>query len=112
MMVIIQRLFPRHSNRAFIVLLLSFYSCKMTESESNVKKEFFSNGKLKSEIAYINDTVKEGKAIYYYETGSVGRVCFYKKNRIDSLYIEYYPDGTIKKQGMYHLASPLAQIEH
>jgi antitoxin component YwqK of YwqJK toxin-antitoxin module len=67
-----------------------------------LKKEYFRNGKLKHEITYIiNDTTRDGSAIYYYKSGQLGDKCFYLKGRKDGSDTDYYENGVIEEIGMY-----------
>jgi hypothetical protein len=86
-----------------LAYILFFVLCSCTSEEnSSVKREYYPNGKLKSEITYVDDTTKEGKAIFYYESGKVAKESFYKRNMLDSLKKEYNTEGTLIFKGYYY----------
>ncbi len=73
----------------FILVILSifFLSCN-----NNVKKEYWSNGNLKSEKTYVNDTLN-GISSYYFEDGRKQYEYFYEKGVINKYIKKWYPNG-------------------
>jgi antitoxin component YwqK of YwqJK toxin-antitoxin module len=68
-----------------IVFSLAFllYSCR------EAKKEFYSNGKLKS-VVHVKGGKYYGKALFYYHTGDIQLECFYKDDLLQGPLIRYY----------------------
>lgn len=77
-----------------ISLLLLLISC------GKVEKEYFPNGKIKSEVHYRQDK-KNGEAIYYYNNGMVNIRCSYNDDQLDGLFEKSNPDGSINESTHY-----------
>ncbi|MDX2001594.1 MAG: hypothetical protein SFW35_04140 [Chitinophagales bacterium] len=54
-------------------------------------------GNMVSKIEYANDSIKDGKAYYYYPmTDVIHKEITYKMGKAHGTYKEYYPTGTLK----------------
>lgn len=83
----------------FTVAVSLFATCK--NETPNVIKTYYGNGSVRSLISYTNDSIKNGKAVYYYPSGQIKREVFYRSNALDSTFKEYYENGKLKIQGNY-----------
>jgi antitoxin component YwqK of YwqJK toxin-antitoxin module len=77
-----------------LIFLLLVSAC------SKVKKQFYPDGKVLSEITY-RGSKKEGPAKYYYQNGNVEITCIYKNDKLDGLFEKFYPDGRIQEKTNY-----------
>jgi antitoxin component YwqK of YwqJK toxin-antitoxin module len=68
--------------------------------QEEVKKEYWDNGNLKSEIHY-KDGKPEGLATWWYETGEKKSETQYKRGIQDGLEIEWYKSGQKKSKTQY-----------
>ncbi len=105
----------RSSSVLLLVIILLYSACKSenkssTNDTSKLVKTYYLGGEIKSEIYYIDDTIKDGKATFYYKGGSVARKCFYKNDELDSIYIDYYSSGIIKEKGTFEKGSALGSF--
>jgi len=107
--------------KPFIVILFGLLIIGCSLKRDNVhttKNEYYANGKLKSSITYLNDTLKDGEALYYDLAEQPGGRAeylskreFYKKGVIDSISISYYPDGNEKEMIRYYKKYPISYYE-
>ena len=93
-----------------IVPFLFFTSCNNKRNGNILKKEYYPNGNLKTEITYSNDTLKNGSAISYYPNGLVWQKLNYRNGALDSIYIEYFENTKVKEQGMYSNGTPMGSF--
>lgn len=103
----------QQNNSNYIVVLLTLFLLSCGQQENSypvVKEEHYEDGKLKSEITYANDTTKTGAAKYYYKSGQIATLCFYKNNKLDSFYINYHANGNDKEKGYYYLGNTVGSI--
>ena len=63
-------------------------------------KEYYLNGKFKSDAFFI-DGLLQGKSIGYYENGNLQYEDNYKDDELDGLIKEYYENGQIKSEMYY-----------
>lgn len=91
-------------------VLLIVYSCEMPRSrtdsdiqnQSDLSKEFYSNGSLK-EVGALIDSLKQGYWITYDSVGNLQSECVYVNDIINGEFNIYYPNGEPKVIGyMYH----------
>lgn len=80
--------------------ILIFFSCK-NQNAPVVKKEYYDNGKLKSEITYIGNK-KNGRALYYDVNGVIEREEHFTNDQNDSFITEYYANGKIENTTLYY----------
>lgn len=64
--------------------------------EQGILKEYFPNGKLRSEVFYVNGK-KSGIKKGYYETGKLKCIGFYRDDLQDSTWTWFFEDGTISQ---------------
>jgi antitoxin component YwqK of YwqJK toxin-antitoxin module len=77
-----------------IVALAFFPSC------TKVKKEYWTNGQIKSEVHMKGDNY-QGKAVYYFESGGIQLECFYKDNLLQGPFIRYWAFNKKKDEQNY-----------
>ena len=63
-------------------------------------KEYYLNGKFKSDAFFI-DGLLQGKSIGYYENGNLEKEFYYKNAKMDGIQKVYYPDGKIKTEANF-----------
>lgn len=84
-----------------LVLFLIIGGCANNPDETisknghQIRKEFFSNGNLASQCSYINDTIKDGACLRFYETGELKEELNYKNGKKNGLQKEYFENGRI-----------------
>ncbi|MEE4197181.1 MAG: hypothetical protein V2I54_06025 [Bacteroidales bacterium] len=101
----------------------------VSENEARIKKAYYDNGTLKSEITiknkrkngpakkyyttgelhtlvhYVNN-IKEGEAVWYYKNGQPYRITPYKNNRIHGVRKMFYDDGILMAEVPYQMGIP------
>ena len=92
----------------FMIELLFILSCNQ-KGIHIVKKEYYPDGIIKTAITYI-DSLRDGKAISYYENGKIFQEQYYKNGTEDSIFKEYYSNGVLKKQGMYSYGTLMGSV--
>ena len=75
--------------------MLLYISCDSSPVHV-VKTQYYPNGHIRNRITYINDTLRDGKAISYDENGNLDEIAYYIKGESDSVIIIYYPNGGIR----------------
>jgi uncharacterized protein len=68
--------------------------------QPEVAKEYYPNGKLKSETPYL-DGKMSGKRKLYYENGNIQKEESYATGRKEGVFLEYYEDGALKTYETY-----------
>ncbi|MBN2746632.1 MAG: energy transducer TonB [Bacteroidales bacterium] len=60
-------------------------------------------GIIKSEISYsdINNEVKDGVSIFYFNNGNIERKLFYIENQLNDTLFTYHKNGNIKRKDVY-----------
>lgn len=81
------------------------------QSEIELKKYYYSDGRLKAETFYKNGKL-EGIANYYYETGDLKAREFYKNNQLHGLSKWYYESGELKSERYYQDGSLVSRKEY
>jgi antitoxin component YwqK of YwqJK toxin-antitoxin module len=61
---------------------------------------YYEDGTLLMECSYLNDSL-DGKLVRYFETGRMKEMMFYHKNRPDSLYKLWNPQGQLLMECFY-----------
>src|SRR5579859_3408467 len=79
----------------FIIISMFFYGC-----QSNLKKEYYPSGKLKSEIP-IKNGMKSGKGINYNESGTVSSTAMWANDLLNGENIIYNENGKINQINQY-----------
>jgi antitoxin component YwqK of YwqJK toxin-antitoxin module len=114
-----------------------FFSCFIFIAQQSfaqqVKKDYWDNGKVKSEGAYNNASMKVGKWKYYYQNGQLEVIGDYTGNKIDKTievfkssktsalddgnnasarngeWVFYYSDGKVKGKASYQDGCPVGK---
>jgi TonB family protein len=76
------------------ILILIFASISFSQTDS--VKTFYDNGKIKSEINYL-DSVRNGEARFYFDNGNLKKKLNYDNGKVNGLVILYNEDGTPKE---------------
>ncbi|OCX50379.1 hypothetical protein BEL04_21580 [Mucilaginibacter sp. PPCGB 2223] len=69
----------------------------MNDKENGKYQYFFPNGKVQSEVNYLNGEY-DGKYLSYFETGQLRTDREYTKGKLNGLFLSYYPDGKKKRE--------------
>jgi hypothetical protein len=90
-----------------LLYLLLIYSCNNSNEPFDngnhfIKKEFYSNGKLKTEATYINDSVLDGLYKMYFINGNVESESTYKHGKKEGVTKDYYPSGKLMSTTEFH----------
>lgn len=96
--------------RALIIILSVIFGCRNTDNDGFIKREYYSNGALASEIPYNRDTIMQGTAKFFYKNGQLAEEGNFTKGKKNGPYTAYYLDGTIKEQGNFLLDEPLGSF--
>ena len=88
---------PLARTTIWIVILLPmlFSSCS-----GGLKKEYWENGKLKSEVS-MNGALYEGPATWYYPNGNIQTNCSYHLNLLHGKMTRYFEDGKKQLEALY-----------
>jgi TonB family protein len=78
------------------LLFILIYCVTLFAQATQVKKTFYPNGKVESEVTY-KDSVREGEAKFYYENGTLKEERLYVNGRVAGLVKVYYPNGKLKE---------------
>lgn len=81
-----------------------FTNCNTRDNngdDSLLKKEFYSNGKLKSEGIFINDSVKNGWYKTYFETGVIKEEKNYILGKKNGSQKTYFENGSLEKDILF-----------
>lgn len=82
------------NQKFFIIICLAITS--NIYAQQGLIKSYYSNGKLKSEINYI-DNIREGIAKFYYSNGNLEEELNFIDGAIDGVVKEYYENGKLKE---------------
>lgn len=83
-----------------VFVLLLVISLLMSACEnSNIKKEFYSNGNIKSESEYEAGALKQKKI--FFESGKIHYLSEYKNGRLNGQFQEFYESGQLKTDARY-----------
>jgi len=96
-----------HKVILFAALLLC--SCRGRDRQFT-RMQYYTGGHVKSEVGYLDDTIKNGIANYYFgqdHNFSIYMEEFFKNGVLDSTFKEYYPNGLVKEQGMHRYGVPM-----
>ena len=101
-----------------VLLLLSFVAFAFVSCDQGVQRDYYENGKLKSELHYVDgklngecvwyfsngqkvmqanykDDLKEGHSLRWYVNGTLEEDCWYKHGELDSIYRSYSEKGKL-----------------
>jgi TonB family protein len=77
------------------IILLIFCFTFAASAQDGLIKTYFPNGKVETEINYVNK-VREGSAKIYYDNGNLHQEFSYINGKVEGLVKEYYPTGKLK----------------
>lgn len=77
------------------IFLLVFIYAMIVSAQEGLIKTYFPNGKIQSEITYVNK-IREGAAKFYYENGNIRQEFSYINGKVEGLVKEYYENGKLK----------------
>ncbi len=97
--------YPRCMKTKLLTLLLSLtflflFSGSVFGEEPEVKKEYWDNGRLKSETHYKNGK-EEGLETFWYKTGKKKNETHYKNGKENGILKTWDKDGNITFQGNF-----------
>ena len=69
-------------------------------SQSEVKIEYWDNGKILSQVHYKNG-VRDGSCRYYFKNGTMMSEGFYKDGKMSGYWHYFYENGNIYQKGNY-----------
>ena len=72
-----------------------FIFATIISAQEGPVKTYFANGKIQSEITYLNK-IREGEAKFYYENGNIRQEYSYVNGKVEGLVKEYYENGKLK----------------
>lgn len=79
-----------------IIFIITFITSVGINAQNFVKKFYYPDGKLQSQITY-SDTVRDGDAKFYYENGNLKEDRNYVNGRIDGTVKLYHENGTLSE---------------
>ena len=79
----------------FILSLFILGACN-----DGVQKDYWENGKLKSELRYENDKLN-GESVWYTEQGQVMTRAFYKNDTLEGRYQRFHQNGVLEMECWY-----------
>ena len=77
-----------------ICLIIVFF-ISIIRAQEGLVKTYFPNGKIQSEISFVNK-IREGAAKFYYDNGNLRQEFSYINGKVDGLVKEYYESGKLK----------------
>jgi hypothetical protein len=79
--------------RIIIYMFIVFF---ISACDNNLKKEYYDNGNLKSQIHYNSLGEMDGVVKHYYKNGKVSKEIFYTNGKKNGKYTEFYKSGEVK----------------
>ena len=70
------------------------------DGESKEKIEYWDNGKILSQIHYL-DGKRDGSCRYWYKTGQLMSEGFYKNGKMTGNWTSYHENGQLESHGIY-----------
>ena len=77
-----------------LILSVILFSC------TDIKKDFWENGNLRSELSYDAGKLN-GSCTWYYENGQKEQEAFYSDNRLNGIMRRWHPNGRIESEMLY-----------
>lgn len=62
---------------------------------------YYPSGKMRKKLTFLNDKIKDGKCIIYFESGQKQKEFAYKNQKVDGLYVIYFKNGQIDETFNY-----------
>ncbi|HKI79422.1 MAG TPA: TonB family protein [Ignavibacteriaceae bacterium] len=79
-----------------LIISIVFLFSSISFSQATIKKEFYPNGNLESEISY-EDSIRDGEAKFYFENGNSQKELTYVNGRVEGTVKLYYENGKVKE---------------
>ncbi|MFO7827745.1 MAG: hypothetical protein R6V23_03910 [Bacteroidales bacterium] len=73
-------------------------------------KKYYTTGELHTKVNYVNN-IKEGEAVWYYKNGQPYRITQYKNNKITGVRKLFYEDGTLMAEIPYQNNEPVIGLK-
>ena len=78
----------------------------------NVKRDYYENNQLKTEIIYNNEDLKHGICKRWYENGQIAEECTYINGQLDGTFRSWHKNGQLGREsslvdGLFHGISRL-----
>lgn len=73
-------------------------------------KKYYTTGELHTKVNYVNN-IKEGEAVWYYKNGQPYRITQYKNNKITGVRKLFYEDGTLMAEIQYQNNEPVIGLK-
>ncbi|WP_281989689.1 hypothetical protein [Aquimarina aggregata] len=91
-----------------IVVVFLFFSC------DNIKREYYTNGSLKSEYYELEEGIYDGTFKNYYESGNIKSIAKFNKGKLSDTVFNFYDDQDkkIKFLRIYSDSICLKQVEY
>ena len=81
----------------FLLLLAIGVSCR---EEGDVRKTYWENGNLKSELRYKDDEL-DGRCVWYTANGKPQMEVVYRQNKMNGLLRRWYENGNVMEESWY-----------
>lgn len=95
----------------YVVLVISLFTLIGCRGKNGfVKKEYYSTGNLLSEVEYLNDSIKNGVAKFFYKNGQLQEQGTFKNNVKNGEYIAFFESGVVKERGHFRMGKPLGNF--
>lgn len=85
-------------NRVICILLtIILLSCVDANTDKDVVKSYYDNGKLSSELRY-QDGMLNGECVWYYSNGNIKMKSYYDKNVLNGETMMWYENGNLQSR--------------
>lgn len=85
------------------------YTVQNADTIPQMFKEFYPDGKIKTQGAFDVDSNREGKWEAFYEDGKPWSIGFYKKGKSEGKRTVWYASGKKRFEGMYKNGNPTGE---
>lgn len=92
------------------LLVILCISCGEKDKSSFIKRDYYRDGSLASEVSYSKDSIKNGPAKSFYRNGQLAEQGNFRNGKRDGPYSTYYKDGILKERGNFLLDDPLGNF--
>ncbi|NLT51000.1 MAG: TonB family protein [Ignavibacteria bacterium] len=83
--------------KSFFVLISVLIFLNDIYSQTGINRSFYPDGKISSEISYVNDRL-DGTCYWFYENGNLRKEVTYSNGIVNGWIREYYLNGIIKSE--------------
>lgn len=77
-------------------IIFFLLTCTAVYAQQDSIVTYFSDGKIES-VIHLNNGVREGTALFYYENGNLKEERNYLKDKVEGVVKLYYPNGNLKE---------------